>query len=41
MEQRFIEQNKTITKQYGPKVEAVLSGVLLFAGAILTVCTFV
>jgi len=29
MEQRFQEETRTETKQYGPKVEAVLSGVLV------------
>lgn len=33
MEQRFQAQNRTITKQYGPKIEAILSGLLLIAGS--------
>jgi len=31
MEQRYQEEARTETKQYGPKVEAVLSGVLVAA----------
>lgn len=29
MEQRYLESNRTITKQYGPKVEAVMSGLIV------------
>lgn len=39
MEQRFQAQNRTITKQYGPKVEAILSGVLLLAGSAFLIMT--
>lgn len=35
MEQRFQAQNRTITKQYGPKVEAILSGLLIICGSAL------
>lgn len=35
MEQRYKSQTRTITKQYGPKVEAILSGLLLVAGSAL------
>lgn len=35
MEQRFQAQNRTITKQYGPKVEAILSGLLVISGSAL------
>ncbi len=35
MEQRFQAQNRTITKQYGPKVEAILSGLLVVGGSAL------
>lgn len=35
MEQRYKAQTRTITKQYGPKVEAILSGLLLVAGSAL------
>ena len=42
MEQRFQAQYSTITKQYGPKVEAILSGLLMVAGAVfLAVVNFV
>lgn len=37
MEQRFQAQHRTITKQYGPKVEAILSGLLLAVGSALLV----
>lgn len=37
MEQRFLEQNRTVSKQYGPKVEAVLSGVFIAAVTALLV----
>lgn len=32
MEQRYQEQMRTESKQYGPKVEAVLSGILVAVG---------
>lgn len=35
MEQRFQAQNRTITKQYGPKVEAILSGLLFIGGGVM------
>lgn len=37
MEQRYQAQNRTITKQYGPKVEAILSGLLVVAGSALLI----
>ncbi len=39
MEQRFQAQNRTITKQYGPKIEAILSGLLVVAGSALLIMT--
>lgn len=42
MEQRYQSQHRTITKQYGPKVEAILSGLLLVASsAILVIANLV
>ncbi len=35
MEQRYQAQHRTITKQYGPKVEAILSGLILSATSAL------
>lgn len=35
MEQRYLAQTRTITKQYGPKIEAILSGLLLMAGGVI------
>jgi len=37
MEQRYLEQTRTMSKQYGPKVEAVLSGIFIAAVAALLV----
>lgn len=34
MEQRYKAQTRTISKQYGPKVEAILSGLLLAATSV-------
>ena len=39
MEQRYQAQHRTITKQYGPKVEAILSGLLVVAGSAILIVT--
>lgn len=41
MEQRFQDETHTETKQYGPKVEAFISGVLAVATAPLVIFAFV
>lgn len=41
MEQHYHEETHTETKQYGPKVEAFISGVLAVATAFLVIFAFI